>query len=153
MTFEKLAEELSAKLGVEIEDAGGAFALDVDGQTVILQLAGGRDGDILLMRADLGEIAPDQRDSLATAALEANWLYQGTGGATLAFNPNDEHLHLHRYDWLDRLDSDKALEALSRFAETAAAWRRIAAEMPVQKPAGEDGHDYPIRDNGDFMPV
>ena len=150
MTFGELRDVLGKKLGVEIEDAGGASALDVDGQTVILQLAGGRDGDILLMRADLGETAPDRRDSLAVAALKANWLYQGTGGATLAFNPDDEHLHLHRYDWLDRLDSDKALEALSRFAETAAAWRRIAAEIPVEAPAGES---HPILDKGDFMAV
>lgn len=153
MTFEKLAEGLGAKLGVDIEDAGGAFALDVDGQTVILQLAGGRDGDILLMRADLGEISPDRRDALAAAALEANWLYQGTGGATLAVNPGDGHLHLHRYDWLDRLDADKALEVLSRFAETAVAWRRIAAEIPVKAPPDETGHDHPILDKGDFMPV
>ena len=153
MTFGELRDVLGKKLGVEIEDAGGASALDVDGQTVILQLAGGRDGDILLMRADLGETAPDRRDSLAVAALKANWLYQGTGGATLAFNPDDEHIHLHRYDWLDRLDPDKALEAILRFAETASAWRRIAAEIPVEAPTDENGLGHPILDKGDFMAV
>ena len=147
MTFEKLIEELSARLGVEIEDAGGAFALEIDGQTVVLQLAGGRDGDILLMRADLGDIPPDRRDALAAAALEANFLYQGTGGATFAVNPGDGHLHLHRYDWLDRMDAERALSVLSRFTETVAAWSRIVAESPS---AAADAP--PPREAG-FMPV
>jgi len=49
-----------------------------------------------LVRADLGEIPPDRRDAFAYAALEANYLYQGTGGATLAVNPADSHLHLQK---------------------------------------------------------
>ena len=129
MTFEKLIEGLSERLGVKIEDAGGAFALDIDGQTVVLQLAGGRDGDILLMRTDLGEVPPDRRDALAAAALEANFLYQGTGGATLAVNPGDGHLHLHRYDWLDRIDAERTLATLSRFADTSAKWKRLVVDF------------------------
>ena len=129
MTFRTLIEELNDRLNVEIEDAGGAFALEIDGQTVVLQLAGGPNGDILLARADIGEVPPDRREALAAAAMEANFLYQGTGGATLALNPVNGHLHLHRYDWLDRLDADKALETFSRFADTVSAWRRIVADV------------------------
>ena len=33
MTFGELVEGLGAKLGVEIEDAGGAAALEIDGET------------------------------------------------------------------------------------------------------------------------
>ena len=135
MTFGKLIEELNARLGVEIEDAGGAFALEVDGETIVLQLAGGPSGDILLVRSDLGEILPGRREALSSVALEANFLYQGTGGATLAVNPSDGHLHLHRYDWLDRIDADRLLETLSRFVDTAAAWRRIANETPSETSA------------------
>ena len=128
MTFGKLVEELSAKLGVEIEDAGGAFALEIDGETVVLQQA---NDDLVLMRADLGEIPPDRRETFAAAALEANFLYRGTGGATLATNPNDGHLHLQKYNWLERVDVDSAFEMLSRFAATVAIWKRLAAEAPV----------------------
>ena len=128
MTFGKLIEDLSAKLGVEIEDAGGAFALEIDGETVVLQQA---DNDLVLVRADLGEIPPDRRETFAAAALEANFLYRGTGGATLAVNPNDGHLHLQKYNWLERIDLDKALDMLSRFAETVAAWKRLAVEVPA----------------------
>ena len=58
MTFGELVEGLGAKLGVEIEDAGGAFALEIDGETVILQDA----GELLLVRAEVGEIPADGRE-------------------------------------------------------------------------------------------
>lgn len=143
MTFEKLIEELNAKLGVEIENAGDAFALDVDGETVVLQMAGVPDGDLLLMCADLGATSEGKRAAVASAALEANFLYQGTGGATLAMNPADAHLYIHRYDWLDRLDAEKALEALSRFADTAAAWRRILNDVPEAGAVTEPAEGVP----------
>ena len=145
MTFGKLIEDLSAKLGVEIEDAGGAFALEIDGETVVLQQA---DNDLVLVRADLGEIPPDRRETFAAAALEANFLYRGTGGATLAVNPGDGHLHLQKYNWLERIDLDKALDMLSRFAETVAAWKRLAVEVP----AAEVSTSQDIG-TGAFLPV
>lgn len=127
MTFGELIEKLEKKLGVEIEDAGGAAALEIDGQTVILQQAG---DDLLLVRADIGPVPPDRMEAVARAALEANFLYRGTGGSTLAVNPADGHLHMHKYNWLERLDGDKALDMLSRFAETAALWRGLKDEPP-----------------------
>ena len=128
MTFGELIDKLSSKLGVEIEDAGGAVAIQIDGETVIVQLA---DDDLVLLRADLGEIPPDRRDALASAALEGNFLYRGTGGATLAVNPADSHLHLQKYNWLGRLDADKALDMLSRFADTVVYWKRFVREASV----------------------
>ena len=127
MTFGELIERLGDKLGVEIEDAGGAFALEIDGKTVVLQQA---DDDLVLLRTDLGEIPPDRRDTFAATALEANYLYRGTGGSTLAVNPSDGHLHLEKYNWLERLDGDKAFDMITRFAETAAFWHRTKDEMP-----------------------
>ena len=128
VTFGELIEKLGERLGVEIEDAGGAFALEIDGETVVLQQA---NDDLVFVRADLGEIPPDRRDAFAAAALEANFLYRGTGGATLAVNPNDGHLHLQKYNWLERMDTDKALDMLSRFIETIATWKRLVAEVPA----------------------
>ncbi len=133
MTFGELVDRLGVKLGVEIEDAGGAVAIQVDGETVILQHA---DDDLVLLRADLGEIPPDRRDALASAALRGNFLYRGTGGATLAVNPADSHLHLHKYNWLGRLDADKALDMLSRFADSIGSWKRIVRDAADVRDSG-----------------
>ena len=144
MKFTRLVESLAEKLGIEITDEGGAAAVGIDGLTVLLHEA---DDDLLLFHADLGEIPAGGRDVLAVAALQANFLYQGTGGATLAVNPGDGHLHLHRYDWLDRMDAERALSVLSRFTETVAAWSRIVVESPSAAAEAP-----PPREAG-FMPV
>ena len=115
---------LGKRLGVEIEDAGGASALEIDGETVILQDA----GELLLVRAEVGEIPADGREGILGSAMEANFLYQGTGGATLAVNPADGRLHLQKYNWMERLDTESALAAIGNMADTAAAWRRILAD-------------------------
>ena len=130
MTFGELVDRLGAKLGVEIEDAGGAVAFQVDGEVVVVQQA---DDDLVLLRTDLGEIPPDRRDALAVAALEGNFLYKGTGGATLAISPADMHLHLQKYNWLDRLDAEKAFNMLSRFADTAVLWKKLVREASAPR--------------------
>ena len=131
MTFGELTEGLGKKLGVEIADEGGVTAVEVDGIPVILQQAG---EDILLVHADLGEIATDSRDKVLAVAMEANFLYQGTGGATLAVDSRDGHLHLQKYNWLDRIDMDKVLSGLTRFADTVKAWKGIAASSAADTP-------------------
>ena len=125
MTFREMVETLGKNLGIELVDEGGAAAVQIDGNTVILHAAG---DDLILIHADLGDIAPESRDRVLAVAMEANFLYQGTGGATLAVNPADAHLHLQKYNWLERMDADKMLETLSRFAETVSTWKRIAMD-------------------------
>ena len=81
----------------------------------------------------MGEIPPDRRDALAVAALEGNFLYRGTGGATLAISPADMHLHLQKYNWLDRLDAEKAFNMLSRFADSAVLWKKLVSEASAPR--------------------
>ena len=143
MEYPELVKSLGAKLGIELDGADGAVSIEVDGVPVILQLAGGRDGDILFTHSDLGEVPAERMESLLESALQANFLYQGTGGATVAMNPADRHLHLQRYDWLARLDADRALEALTRFADTVAAWRRIIADCRQAAPSAPPPSEPP----------
>ena len=131
MTFGELIEGLGKSLGVEMTDEGGAAAVEVDGIPVVLQRAS---DDLLLVHADLGEVAPDSRERVLAAAMEANFLYQGTGGATLAVDPRDGHLHLQKYNWLDRIDMDKVLSGLTRFADTVKAWKGIVSSPTAETP-------------------
>ena len=126
MRFPDILNILSEQLGIEIADEGGAAAIEIDGQNVLLHQA---DSDLLFIHTDLGEIPADLREKIIAAAIEANFLYQGTGGATLAVNPNDGHLHLQKYNWLERLDAEKTLDTLSRFADTALAWKKIISDV------------------------
>ena len=133
MTFGELIAGLGKSLGVELTDEGGAAAVEADGIPVVLQRAS---GDLLLFHADLGEIPPENRERVLAAAMEANFLYQGTGGATLAVDSRNGHLHLQKYSWLDRLDAEKALKFLSGFADTVNAWKGLLAETASAESAG-----------------
>ena len=131
MTFGELIDGLGKNLGIELADEGGATAVEVDGIPVILHAA---DDDLLLIHADLGEIAPENRDRVFAAAMEANFLYQGTGGATLAVDSRDGHLHLQKYNWLERLDAEKAVTDIARFADTVATWKKLVADSALAAP-------------------
>ncbi len=125
MTFGELIGALGERLGMELPDEGGASAVDIDGNEIVIQLA---DDDLVLLHSDLGELPVSAQNDIVSAAIEANYLYQGTGGSTLAVNPRTGHLHIQKYNWLERLDPEKAVDTLTRFAETASAWRRMAGE-------------------------
>ncbi len=148
MTFGELIDGIGKNLGVELVDEGGATAVQVDGNVVILQTAS---DDLLLIHADIGEIAPENRERVHAAAMEANFLYQGTGGATLAVDPRSGHLYLQKYNWLDRLDAEKAVTILTRFADTVKLWKGLVAETMDRTPAADD--DLPLPGPGNFMPV
>lgn len=135
MTFGEVIDGIGKNLGVELMDEGGATAVQVDGNVIILQTAS---GDLLLIHADIGEIAPENRDRVHAAAMEANFLYQGTGGATLAVDPHSGHLYLQKYNWLDRLDVEKAVESLTRFADTVKLWKGLVAETMANASAASD---------------
>ena len=151
MNFGDLLASLGERLGVEIEDAGGAAAMEVDGVPVILRDA----GDILLLHAEVGEIPSDGRESILAAAMEANWLYEGTGGGTLAVNPADGFLNLEKYTWFDRLDPDGALSMIGSFVATVGIWRRILSDYHPAPPVVEPGKipDLPYPPPGEFLPL
>ena len=148
MTFRELIDGLGKSLGIELTDEGGATAVEVDGNPIILQAAG---DDLLLIHADLGEIAPENRDRVFAAAMEANFLYQGTGGATLSFNSRNGHLHLQKYNWFDRLDAEKAMTGLTRFADMVKTWKGLVAETMAG--AHATASDLPAPSLGGFMQV
>ena len=143
MTFATLLETLSERLGTPLEDAGGASAVEIDGNPVVLQDA----GDLLLLRAEIGDLPDEGREALLTTVLEANHLYAGTGGGTLALAPGVPRLALQTYTWFERLDPDAVPDLIARFAATADSWRRLLADYP---PPASDETPPPA---ADFLPV
>lgn len=149
MTFEELIPALGAKLDIELSVLEGACALEVDGNAVILQEV----GELLLFHADLGTPPPQSLEKLYRALLEANYLYQGTGGATLAVNPQGGHIHLQKYEWLVRLDAEQAVEALERFVDTLIAWKHIIEDYRPEIIATPPENIEPSDFSGTFLQV
>ena len=148
MTFGELIAELGKNLGIELTDEGGATAVEIDGIPVVLHAAG---DDLILVHADLGEIPHENRERVFAAAMEANFLYQGTGGATLAVDPDSGRLHIQKYNWLERLDAEKAVTNLTRFADTVKAWKGVLADTAADSFSGRV--DLTLPPPGSFMQV
>ncbi len=134
MEYSDIIKILGEQLGLELDGTDGAVGLEIDGKVVILQDA----NDLLLIRGEIGEVPPDKAERLYRAALDANYLYQGTGGATIARNPNDGKLHLHKYNWMNRLDADQLIDSLDRFADVLEAWQKMVADMAMALPETDD---------------
>ena len=148
MDFGKFIKSLGNALGMRLENAGGACGIDVDGVKVILHDA----DDLVLLAAEIGPPPPeDGLETLFRTVLKANWLYRGTGGATLAINPEDGCIWLEKYNFLERLDGEKGVEMITRFADTARTWRGLVAYFKPEVPSGDDSPRDPS--TGDFMQV
>ena len=148
MDFKEFTESLGEVLGMRLENAGGACGLDVDGVTVVIHDA----DDLVLLAAEIGPPPPEEGlETLFSTVLKANWLYRGTGGATLAINPEDGCIWLEKYNFLERLDGAKGVEMVTRFAETARTWRELVADFKPNVPSGGNPTHDPAF--GDFMQV
>ena len=135
MNFKEFIASLGKTLGMRLENVGGACGLDVDGVTVMLHDA----DDLVLLAAEIGPPPPEEGlEALFRAALKANWLYKGTGGATLAINPDDDSIWLEKYNFLERLDGEKGVEMITRFADTARTWRELVVGFKPDIPSGGD---------------
>ena len=148
MTFGELIDGIGKNLGIELADEGGASVVMIDDNPVMLLSAG---DDLLLLHADLGDIDPENREKVVAAAMEANFLYQGTGGATLAVDPRNGHLHLQKYNWLERIDVEKAVTDLARFADMVKIWKDLLSESVASVSSAADDMSAPKLDG--FMQV
>lgn len=148
MEFKDFTKALGETLGMKLENVGGACGLDIDGVTVMLHDA----DDLVLLSAEIG--LPPQAgglEALYKAALKANWLYRGTGGATLAINTQDDSIWLEKYNFLERLDGERGLEMITRFAETDKAWQGLVNGFMPDAPAGDGDSSVPATFRTDMV--
>ena len=129
MNFSKIIKKLSTVLDAELENAGGVCGIEIDGIPVIMQDC----NDLILLRADLGAIPEKNRELLLSASLEANYLYQGTGGCTLAIDGDTDHLCIQRYDFNERLNSaDDIAVMVQKFVYACKLWKSMLEDTNKQ---------------------
>ena len=107
---------------------------------VLVQDVGER--NLVLMSADLGDPPPDGGETLFRTMLEANNLFGGTAGATLALDAASGRFRLQKYESPDELAND-AKAKVESFIETALFWSRSIADFRAS-----DGE--PAAASGDF---
>ena len=131
MSFEDIASVLGQAFGLELKVVQDTTVFEVvsdDGSTkvqILLQDSGER--NLVLMSADLGEVPPEGRERLFQTMLEANNVFSGTVGSTLALDAASGNARLQRYMPGDDL-ANNVMCTLEPFIETALLWSRMIAD-------------------------
>lgn len=153
MSFEDIVSVIERAFKLELTVVEGATVFEVaseDGGTRVQVLV--QEADELrkvLLSADLGEPPPDGGEQLLRTMLEANNLFTGTAGATLALDGASRRCRLQKYESPDELANDTEKKLVS-FIETALFWSRTIADF---KPSSEAADETADEGSGDFRMI
>ena len=149
MSFEDIVAVLGQAFSLELKVVQDTTVFEVvsdDGSTkvqILLQNTGER--NLVLISADLGEVPPEGRERLFQTMLEANNMFSGTVGSTLALDAASGSARLQRYVLGDDL-ANNVMGAFEPFIETALLWSRMIADYrpsvdspgePIENPMDE----------------
>ncbi len=138
MEYNELIAGFAAKFGVEgIVTKDGITALKIDGMRV--EIVHNEVDDSVLFYGVVGQGPTDDIPKYNAFLLQANFLFQGTRGATLSQNPKTKEYVLVRAYPLEHLDTDAFIAALEAFVNGVERWRKVLAEF------------NPVKDEADAM--
>lgn len=151
MEFTEILTELGKALGLELSpDSEGACVLGVDDHmSVTIQNLD--EVSRLAVWAKIGEPPPQGLERLLSAMLEANHLFQGTGGATISRDGEGNFFLCQLFD-LRCLDGKDFTDALERFVNTLEAWQRMLEDYRPDAEATPTAAEPTFHDAG-FMAV
>ena len=153
MVFEDIVAILEQKFKLELAVVEGTTVFEVAGEEggrvrVLVQDESERHR--VLLSADLGEPPPEGEATLFRTMLEANNLFSGTAGATLALDAATGHFRLQKAEIPEELANDVDGHLVA-FIETALNWRRAIEDF---RPAGDGdpdaGDDEVVAPGGGF---
>lgn len=122
MEYTELIDAFTAKCGLEQLDAkDGVVVFEID--DMIVGLIHDREADAVTVVAEIGEPNPDADEACSSALLKANYLFAGTGGATLCRNPETGAFAVTRSWQLLSLDTDTFATALNDLLTVAEKWK------------------------------
>ena len=160
MDYTELMNGFAAKFAVEgLDIRDGACALEIDGSSVAF--LHDAEADSLTLVADIGTPPPDADGPFGSMLLRANYLFGGTGGATLCQNPETDAYALCRSFPLASLDPSALGDRVAALVDQAENWKRIldaGAEAEKEREGGEEteaasAEDFSTFSAGGFMQV
>lgn len=132
MIFDDIVGTLERAFKLElkvVEDTTAFEVASADGGTKVQVLVQNADEHkLVLMSADLGELPPSGGEKLLRTMLEANNLFSGTAGATLALDAASGRVRLQKYVPHDDV-AVNAETSIVAFVETALFWSRAIADF------------------------
>ena len=145
MVFEDIVAVLERAFKLELSVVQDTTVFEVaseDGGTKVQVLVQNVDErKLVLLSADIGELPPEGCEILFRTMLEANNLFSGTAGATLALDPAAGRFRLQKYESPDELANDAEGRIVS-FIETALVWSRSIADFRPSNEEGDSPDDF-----------
>ena len=147
MEFEEIINGFAQRFGIEglAPSEEGSVLLDIDGMAV--ELLHDADAGNVLICAEIGDPPPEGEKHFAEMLLRANFLFQGTGGATFAQNPESKAYALIRPFALAGLDLEDFCAQVGKFVDGLERWRQLLEDF---REVGESVSDD---DNAGFNPL
>ena len=141
MTYEELTAALAAKFGIEgLVREDGVCSVEIDG--MIVSLVHIEDADALALHGIVGDPPPESEGRFGAMLLQANNMFQGTGGATLSQDPQSKEYALQRQFPLALLDADSLAAELEKFVNLLEHWKGILADFrPIEDEASNAAAD------------
>ena len=129
MAFEDAIAVLGRDIGMDLvaEDGTAGFvAMSSDGgERIDVSISAMEDGMSVMLCADLGDMPEKNAEKLMLRMLEANHMFEATGGATLSVE--DGRAKLERYVGIVALQRGDGAKLVLPFVETARKWCRLIA--------------------------
>ena len=132
MAFKDVVAVIEQELGTELAVVQDTTVFEVAGEEggprVRILVQDEPERNVVLLSADLGDAPPEGRERLFQTMLEANNLFSGTAGATLALDAASGRARLQMLEPPDAIANDVE-GRLVPFVETALAWARAIADF------------------------
>ena len=132
MQLNELIKSLNEVAGGEFTVENDTCTIGIDDMVVTIQEIA--EEGIITTYAEIGEPPPQGLEQLLDSMLQANYLFQGTGGATISRDPESGKFFLCRCDASDTLDGEKFLKMVEKFVNVLETWVKLLANY---RPAEE----------------
>ena len=90
------------------------------------------DEDAVYIYAYLGDVVPGNNNALFASLLDANYLFRGTGGATIGVDEASGRVVMIRSEDLSALRLSRFSSLAEEFINLAELWQKKLAEFPAQ---------------------
>ena len=152
MSFEDIVAVLEKSFSLELKIVQDTTVFEVasDDNTTKVQvlLQNVSEHKIVLLSAELGGVPPEGHERLFQTMLEANNMFSGTAGATLALDAASGTARLQRYVPGDDLAND-VMGTLESFIETSLIWSRMISDYRPSADSNDDSSYEPANNSFD----
>ena len=153
MEINDILKSFSEKIGMEIMPSDdGVYMFDVDGIIVTFHVL--QEIDTIVLTGDIGEPPPERLENLYKTMLEAQYLFNGTVGATISLNSENNHFYLCKALPQKILDGDLLYAETEQFVNTLEVWVKLVANYRDVVPKTEvTDETTPNLDSNGFIRV